>query len=100
MGKTTGSIKENGTYSGSPKLVPHLFDHLNYVVHYRNLKYLVDLGVKVTKLHEVITFKQSAWMKPYIEFNSIKRAQAKNDFEKGFLQIDEQCSFWKNYGKC
>ena len=72
-----------------------MFDHINYVIHYRNLKYLVNLGVKVTKLHEVITFKQSAWMKPYIEFNSIKRSQAKNDFEKDFFKLMNNAVRWR-----
>ena len=29
------------------KLVPHLMDHNNYCIHYRNLKYLVGLGVQI-----------------------------------------------------
>ena len=36
-------VIKNGKYRGSDKLVPHLFEPKNYVVHYRNLKFLVDL---------------------------------------------------------
>ena len=32
--------------SKSEKLILHLMDHKNYCIHYRNLRYLVSLGVK------------------------------------------------------
>ena len=46
------------------KLIPDLMKHEKYVINYRNLKYLISLGVKVTKLHRVIQFEQPAWLKP------------------------------------
>ena len=60
-------------YQGAPKLIPHLYKHTNYVIHYRNLKYLEELGFKITKLHATISFQQTAWMLSYIEFNNNKR---------------------------
>jgi hypothetical protein len=59
-------------------------DHKNYCSHYRNLKYLVLLGVQITKVHNIVSFKQKDWMRPYIEDNTDMRKQAKNDFEKDF----------------
>ena len=41
------------------KLVPNLHDKSNYVVHYRNLLFCVQLGMIVTKIHRVLTFSQS-----------------------------------------
>ena len=67
--------------------MPHLFDHLNYVIHYRNLKFIVDLGVVVTKVHKVLSFSQKQWLKPYIDFNTDKRKMAKNEFEKDFSSL-------------
>ena len=49
----------------------------NYVIHYRNSKFLVDLGVEVTAIHKTLVFKQAAWLKPYIDFNTNMRKQAK-----------------------
>ena len=50
-------------HSKRSKLIPHLMKHEKYVAHYRNLKYLTSIGVKVTKLHRVIEFEQKAWLK-------------------------------------
>ena len=68
VGKTTGIIKENKSthvdkYNGSDKLIPHLFEHKNYVIHYRNLKFVKELGVEIGKVHSVISFEQKPWLK-------------------------------------
>ena len=60
---TTGSVKE---------LVPNLMDKNNYVIHYRNLQLCLELGMKLKKIHRILKFKQSDWMRPYIDFNTQK----------------------------
>ena len=67
------------------KLIWNLGNKTNYVVHYRNLQLYLSLGMKLTKIHKVLEFRQSDWMKKYIGFNTEKRMNAANDFEKYFL---------------
>ena len=69
------------------KLIPHLYKHEKYVIDYRNLKYLVSLGVKIDCVYDVISYNQSRWLKPYIDFNTEMRKHAKNDFEKDFFKL-------------
>ena len=47
------------------------------------------------KVHEVISFRQEAWLKSYIEMNTALRTQAKNDFEKDYFQLKNNSAYGK-----
>ena len=68
--------------NGGEKLVPNLYDKEKYLIHVKALKQALDHGLVLKEIHRVIQFKQSAWMKGYIDFNTRLRQAAKNDFEK------------------
>ena len=55
---------------GVHKLVPNLD---NKILHYRNLQLYLSLGMKWTKVHRILKYKQFDWLKKYIDFNKDKR---------------------------
>jgi hypothetical protein len=75
------------TIGGVRKFITSLGPRKKYVVHVRNLKLYTDLGMKLTKVHRAVTFKQSCWLKDYIDFNTKMRSVSKNAFEKNFFKL-------------
>ena len=69
------------------KLIPNLNNKTKYVLHYRNRQLYLSLGMKLTKIYRALQFKQSDWMKRYIDFNTEKIKNAANDFEKDFFKL-------------
>jgi hypothetical protein len=49
------------------KLAPNLYDKEKYTVHYRNLQFYLEQGMKVENVHRVLSFAQSPWLKTYID---------------------------------
>ena len=62
----------------------------------KNLQLYLSLRMKLTKIYRILKFKQFDWMKKYIDFDTEKRMDATNDFEKDFLKLMINSA----YGKC
>ena len=77
------------------KLTPNLNGKTNYVVHYRNLQFYLNQGMKLKKVHRVLTFKQRPWLKEYIDYNTKCRAQSKSKFAKDFYKLMNNSVFGK-----
>ena len=77
------------------KLTPNLMDKSRYVVHYRNLKLYAKLGLIITKVHRVLAFKQSPWLKGYIDFNTHQRTLSYSGFLKDMLSLMNNSVFGK-----
>ena len=70
---------------GVNKLVSNLGNKSKYVLLYKNLQLYLSLGIKLTKVYRTSKFRQSNWLKKYIDFNTDKRKNAVHSFEKDFL---------------
>ncbi|XP_064631626.1 uncharacterized protein LOC135489925 [Lineus longissimus] len=67
------------------KLIPHLGPRTNYIVYLKNLLYYLQLGMTLSKVHRILAFDQSPWMKDFVSFCTEQRkAAANNPFESDF----------------
>ena len=58
----------------------------NYVIYYRNLQQCSELGMKLKKIRRILKFKQSDWVRPYINFNTNKK-ESTNESDKNFFKL-------------
>jgi len=91
----TASLRRPG-WTPSKKLVPNLCDKVRYVTHYRNLKFYLEKGLVLVKIHRVLSFAQRPWLRPWIELCTEQRRNARSEFESDLAKLQANCT----YGKC
>ena len=80
---------------GDTKLMGTLLPKNTYILHYRVLQFYVSKGLIVKAIHRGLHFCQSKFIRPYIEFNSMMRAEATNSFDVDFLKLLSNFLFGK-----
>lgn len=78
------------------KLMATFYDKKKYVVHVKTLKLYVELGVKITKFHRILTFETSNFFSEFVRINAAKRAAASNDFHKALYKLIVNANFGKS----
>ena len=77
------------------KLAPNLLPKRKHKVHIAALQQYVKLGGVITKVWRALEFDQSAWLRPYIEFNTRMRASSTSPFAKRFYKLMVNSYFGK-----
>ena len=83
------------TFTKAKILICDWTDKKNYLVHYRLLKFYARHSMIVDKILEIFSFKQSKWLKKYINFSTQKKKRAKNDFESDFYNLFNNAFYGK-----
>ena len=78
-----------------PKLVADFHPKQRYILHGSILLRYIQLGIKVCKIHNIVSFKQACWMSKFLEFNTEQRSKANSDFEKDFWKLLSNSAFGK-----
>lgn len=77
------------------KLLLTLYDKKKYVIHYSMLKYVLQQGLILKKVHRVLQFTQAPWLKEYIDLNTVNRTKADNEFEKDLFKLMSNAIYGK-----
>ena len=78
------------------KLILDLLPKKNYKIYYKNLEYYMKLGVRITKIHKILTFDEKPFLKEYIDLNTNLRKKAINDLEKDLFKLMNNAIFGKS----
>ena len=81
---------------GIKKLIPNLDDKVKYIVHYENLKYYLSLGMKLVKIHRILSFRQSNWLKFNVNFHTKKRKESKDPLNQNLYKLMVNCIYGKS----
>ena len=77
------------------KLTQNLRDKKEMVLHGRNLRRVLSLGMKLKSIKRGISFSEKPFMKCYIDKNTELRAKGKTKFEKEFFKLMNNSVFGK-----
>ena len=80
----------------SRKLVCSLMPRKRYVVHSELLKFYIERGLVVTKVHRGVKFVAEAMLQPYIQYNTEQRAAAGTDeCKRAFFKMMNNAPYGK-----
>ena len=88
-------VEQKEKFKSCKKLCPDLKNKKNYVCSLKNLQFFISQGIVLEKIHKILIAKQSAFLKPYIEFNSSKRLNAQSKFESDFFKMCNNAIYGK-----
>lgn len=77
------------------KLVSTFYPKKKYICHLKILQQALHNGLKLLKIHRILSFKQSLWLKKYIDLNTTLRTQATTEIAKQIYKDYNNCLYGK-----
>lgn len=74
-------LPEHIKRGNATKLICSLYDKKNYFIHYLHLKLALRHGLILEKIHRIVKFQQSFWLRDYLVFCTELRKVAKTEIE-------------------
>jgi hypothetical protein len=93
--KETTGLSASIPFDEGRKLIGDLHPKKNYVCYGANLKYYIQHGWKITKVHRYVEYRQTEWLKPWIESNIKKRAKTNSEFLKNQYKLNNNSTYGK-----
>lgn len=89
------SYNKNKPAKLNETLICNFHPKTKYVMYYRNAKQAVAHGHIITKVHRILKFSQSKWMKPYIDLNTNLRKKALFEWQKDVFKLMSNAVYGK-----
>ena len=97
--KQAWSILNDGApYKPSKKLTGTFLPRKQYVVHAACLKFYLAMGLKLTKIYRILSFKQSKFIKPFVDHCTRLRGEATNAFEEKGMKLASNANYGTQRG--
>ena len=56
----------------------------------------MKLGIKLIKIHKILSFKQKNWLNIFTDFNTKKRQESNDEFNKNLCKLFNNCMYGKS----
>ena len=80
----------------SNRLIPNLNDKKNYKILYKHLQLCLQHGLLLKKVHAIIRYEHSEWLRPFIEMNTELRKISTNPSERDHMKLMNNSIFGKS----
>ena len=86
-------LLSHGEINKKTKLLGTLTEKKKYVIYSENVKFAIRQGIKLSKIHRILKFKQKRYLRRYVILNSRLRKKATSKFEKNLRKAQNNIIF-------
>ncbi|CAG7723593.1 unnamed protein product, partial [Allacma fusca] len=94
--KDIRDMKMGSSFTSAPRLLLHCGERKDYVVHYKALRYYLNMGMTLNKIKCGFKFTEKPYFRDYIQFNIDQRKLAKSESQRSLLKITNNGIYGKS----